>query len=379
MSPSFRLAVRNHDLSAAVREFLGAILEQEMVSGMLVPQHLPMNKLVMPTLVIDPRNLEGADPLAPAFALNAAKLVSRLTEPPTDRTIAAVLRPCEIRAFRERVKFNQGDHERVIAISVDCLGAMPNADYLLFAGEDKRGATRRFCEIMLAGGEAEADALPLASACRACEAPASEEADIALGLWGAAPAGFICVTPQTEKGEELLKKLNLEPCAAPPERESILRETIRKRIEYRDRMFAAARAATATPAKLSEYLAGCVNCYNCRAACPVCYCRECVFLTDVFHHTSRQYFNWAERKGVLKMPTDTLFFHLTRLAHMSLSCVGCGQCSNACPNGIGVMELFRTAAHEVQREFDYHPGRDVAEPPPLAVFREDEYPDVAGE
>jgi formate dehydrogenase subunit beta len=88
--------------------------------------------------------------------------------------------------------------------------------------------------------------------------------------------------------------------------------------------------------------------------------------------------NWADRKGAVKIPTDTVFFHLTRMAHMAASCVGCGQCSNACPNDIPVMELFRTVAHGVQKSFEYEPGRDVQEAPPLAVFREDEFGEVVG-
>jgi formate dehydrogenase subunit beta len=78
------------------------------------------------------------------------------------------------------------------------------------------------------------------------------------------------------------------------------------------------------------------------------------------------------------MPTDTVFYHITRMAHMSLSCVGCGQCSNACPNDIPVMELFRSMAHQVQASFDYEAGRNPEEAPPLAVFKEDELGEVVG-
>ena len=143
-------------------------------------------------------------------------------------------------------------------------------------------------------------------------------------------------------------------------------------------MFAATRGAAGSLEKLSAYLAACVNCYNCRVACPVCYCRECVFVTDVFDHDPLQYLRWAARKGQIKMPTDTVFYHLTRLAHMSTACVGCGQCSNACPNDIPVMELFRTVAHGTQRAFGYQAGRSIDEAPPLTVFKEEEFQEVVG-
>ncbi len=78
------------------------------------------------------------------------------------------------------------------------------------------------------------------------------------------------------------------------------------------------------------------------------------------------------------MPTDTVFYHLTRLAHMSTACVGCGQCSNACPNEIPLAELFSAVAHGTQKAFDYLAGRSVDEPPPLSEFRENEFQEIVG-
>jgi formate dehydrogenase subunit beta len=87
---------------------------------------------------------------------------------------------------------------------------------------------------------------------------------------------------------------------------------------------------------------------------------------------------WADRRGSLKMPTDTLFYHLTRMAHMSTACVGCGQCSNACPNNIPLVELFRAIAHRTQRAFGYEAGRSIDERPPLSEFREHEFEEIVG-
>ncbi len=78
------------------------------------------------------------------------------------------------------------------------------------------------------------------------------------------------------------------------------------------------------------------------------------------------------------MPTDTIFYHITRIAHMSTACVGCGQCTNACPNDIPVMELFRTVSYLTQKVFEYEAGRSIEDDPPLSVFREDELTDVVG-
>jgi formate dehydrogenase subunit beta len=107
-------------------------------------------------------------------------------------------------------------------------------------------------------------------------------------------------------------------------------------------------------------------------ACPICYCKECIFKTATFDHASESYMRWAGRKGAVRMPTDTLLFHLTRLNHMVASCVGCGACTNACPSDIPVGEIFRTVGQKVQAMFDYVPGRSLDEPLPLATFKENE-------
>jgi formate dehydrogenase subunit beta len=132
---------------------------------------------------------------------------------------------------------------------------------------------------------------------------------------------------------------------------------LESRTACRDQMFAETAAATDSVEKLGNYMANCVNCYNCRVACPVCYCKECVFVTDVFNHDPAQYLRWAQRKGAVKMPTDTVFYHLTRLTHMSTACVGCGQCSNACPNDIPVMELFRLVGHARKKRLPTKPAK----------------------
>jgi len=63
---------------------------------------------------------------------------------------------------------------------------------------------------------------------------------------------------------------------------------------------------------------------------------------------------------------------------MSTACVGCGQCSNACPNDIPVAELFMTISQRTQKAFDYQAGRSLDEKPPLSVFKEDEFEEVVG-
>ncbi|MBW2129256.1 MAG: Coenzyme F420 hydrogenase/dehydrogenase, beta subunit C-terminal domain [Deltaproteobacteria bacterium] len=378
MTMTWKIEVKDADPLEAMRTLFKKMLQDGEIDALLVPQHLPMKNTVMPTLVTDPEKLGGSDPLAPVFPMNAAKVVSRLTRKPVDGRIAAVLRPCEIRAFIELVKLKQARAEEVILIGTDCLGAYRNVDYPRFAGEKGEEATLRFHENALSGKGTSFGDFDIAPACRACEHPVADGADLQIGFLGADGGDQLFLTAKTERGKALAENLGLPAAQEPSGRAEAVERLVAERIAYRDKMFEETREVTSDLGKLTTYFADCVNCYNCRVACPVCYCKECVFVTDVFDHEPSRYLSWARRKGVIKLPTDTIFYHVTRLAHMSTACVGCGQCSNACPNNIPVMEVFRTIAHKTQAAFDYEAGRSLEEKPPLSVFREKEYPEVTG-
>lgn len=373
MTDTYRLDPQEGNQPAVIRGFLQSLLAAGAVRAVLVPQHLPLKRMVMPTLVTRPEGMGGVDPLAPCFPMNAARIASRLARKPMGVRWAAVLRPCEIRAWVELVKLKQARTDEVVLVSIDCLGAFQNKDYVRLAGENPAAATQGFVSRALAGENVEPD---LATACRACEFPVPPHSDIHIGFLGC--DGALTVEARSSAGREAVESLNLARCDTPASRQATLDALVARRVGRRDEMFAATQAAIGSLDKAAAYFADCINCYNCRVACPVCYCKECVFVTDVFNHEPAQYLKWAERSGVLKMPTDTLFYHLTRLAHMSTACVGCGQCSNACPNDIPVMEVFRTVAWHTQQAFGYEAGRDLEEAPPLSVFKESEFPEVVG-
>ncbi len=376
MATTVKIEVKDNNIVTSLQIFLKSVLGLPQIGAMLVSQHLPMKNVVMPTLATDPEALDGADPLAPSFPLNAAKLVSRLTRKPSGEKIVAVLRPCEIRALIELVKLNQANKENLILIGFDCLGAYKNLDYLKVAERDGDKTTQRFYELAMLKQDLSTEQIRISNACLSCEHPVPEGVDIMIGLLGVGVNEHLWIKADTAEGENIVSKLNLEPADEPSERKQAVELLVAKRTAYRDRMFEQTHEATGNIEKLTTYLAGCVNCYNCRVACPVCYCRECVFVTDVFDHEPSQYLRWAKRKKMIKMPTDTVFYHITRLAHMSTACIGCGQCSNACPNDISVMELFRTVAFRTQKAFDYEAGKSVEEPPPLSVFKEDEFQEL---
>jgi formate dehydrogenase subunit beta len=378
MATTARLDVKNGDLLEALRGFARAILDLDDIGAILAPFRLPMKDMVMPTLLTDSDQVQGIDPLSPAFPMNSAKIVSRLTRKPSGHRIAAFLRPCETRAFHELVKLHQGDIQDLIIIGVDCLGAFSNRDYAQWVATNETTATEVFYTSVLKGQDPGDGSIEPTAACRACELPIALGADISIGLFGVDTSAMLLLEARTDQGHALLEKLDYPKIDAPNQRKKAVEGLIAARITARDRMVAEIREATNSLDKLAGYLANCVNCYNCRVACPVCYCRECVFVTDVFDHDAVKYLRWAEKKGAVKMPTDTVLYHITRMVHMSTACVGCGQCSNACPNDIPVMELFRSAALGTQAAFEYEAGRSLDEKPPMSEFREEEFEDVVG-
>jgi formate dehydrogenase subunit beta len=116
----------------------------------------------------------------------------------------------------------------------------------------------------------------------------------------------------------------------------------------------------------------CINCHNCMRVCPVCVCRLCYFDSDNVKHPPEDYLQRAESKGSIRFLPDTTLFHMGRMMHMSLSCVSCGSCEDACPVSIPVAQIFSMIADETQGLFDYVSGRSLDEPIPLISYKEEE-------
>jgi len=376
MTEYSKLAVTEGALNEALATLFKGMLEKDIVDAILVPAH-QHPKGVMQTLITDIEGLERIDPFAPIVPVNSAKLASNLTNVPSGRPVAAVMRSCEVRALTELIKLKQGSLDDLVIIGIDCLGRYENSDYLKF--EESGSSTASFLEAACGDkGTESAEGFDVASACRICEYPVPDNVDIRLCVIGSGP-GEVYVEWVSEKGGHVRDSLGMEVGEAPAGRENAVEKLTNDRIAERDKVFTELYEQVNTMEKLRDHLAGCINCYNCRVACPVCYCKECVFVTDTFRHPGDKYISWGDKRGSLKMPTDTLLYHLTRMTHMSTLCVGCGQCTSACPNDIQLSELFRSVANKTQARFDYHPGKSLDEPQPLAVFYDDELDEVTGQ
>jgi formate dehydrogenase subunit beta len=123
---------------------------------------------------------------------------------------------------------------------------------------------------------------------------------------------------------------------------------------------------------LAETFSNCIGCHNCGSACPICYCRQCYFETSVSKPNSDVIMLRAEDRGAVSLPLDRIMFHTGRMAHMSLSCVSCGLCSDACPVNIPVAKIFSYVASETQKTFEYEAGASLGDALPMKEYKLDE-------
>ncbi len=421
------IEVKDNNPVRAIQELLRSMLSRGLVSAILVPQEIPSKKTVVKTLVRDPARLDAVNPLAPVFGVNSARIIAKMcigqmaslplesaaaeqpkeeqaespatenqaseqkkeqtpeqkqSEPEehvpaeassanveqaategqsTPAPIAVVLRPCEIRALVELVKLQQASMDPFLVIGVDCWGTYSVQDYAAKVSQSPQGSsvTADFLKQVTGGNFPE----ELRGACRGCQHPAPTYADVAIQLIGENINQQILLQAQTEKGKEIFKALGLEVTPESNERQNAIAQLkeAKKQLAEQDQI------------DFLETIASlCINCHNCQAVCPICYCKQCVFDGEVFEYAMDKYLNWSGKKGILPMPPDKLLFHLTRMSHVATSCVACGQCESACPNGIPLGRVYQKISTAAQEALGYEAGRSLDEELPLTTFREDE-------
>jgi coenzyme F420-reducing hydrogenase delta subunit/ferredoxin len=101
----------------------------------------------------------------------------------------------------------------------------------------------------------------------------------------------------------------------------------------------------------------CVKCYACRQVCPMCYCERCI----VDKNRPIAIDPAPSRKGKFA-------WQIARAFHLAARCVGCGECSRACPAGID-LALLNIALHKAAQEhFGYDAGVDPAAEPVIGAY-----------
>ncbi len=374
MAKKAALKVIEGKTEEAIIGFLKSLLEKEVVEAMVIPKALPSQDGFVQTLIRDPEKLNGACVLSPTMPVQSARVVSNLSVKNLGMKVAAVLKACEIRAAVELAKFLQVKLENLYLIGIDCPGTFEVPDYAKMVQEGKGGAplTKGLLKSMEGGDSSPPSGYAFRAACQMCEYPVTQ-AEVMIKLFGYKADQEIGIEIGDRLGKEIEEKGILSfSDQEPASRGEVVHKVIAERTKKRDVLFQEFKEIVKDLQSFLDRFSTCVRCHNCMVACPICYCKECVFKTAVFEHDGDQFLRWADRKGGIRMPTDTLIFHLIRMSHMVTSCIGCGLCDSACPSRLPVATLFRSVGDRIQKMFQYVPGRNIEEVPPVATFREDE-------
>jgi formate dehydrogenase subunit beta len=368
-------------VASAVIGFLKNCLEKKHLDAVLIPSKIPNTEAYTWLLVQDVSLLDSCHPLPPVMTVQGGKALSSLTKRgDLEEKVAAVMRPCEVRAAVELFKLKQVDLNNITLISIDCPGAMPLQDYM----DDPVNVMEAFEKSLEKWGENDS----LRPVCQICHqfsllspTPSAFQndstpkngvenppADLHIGLISD-NNDKIFIIPTTSGGQDLCEKMDLGALDILENWESKVTEIRERKLKKRTAFNADLQAEIEGADKFASVFDDCINCHNCQSACPICYCQQCYFDSQLLRLR-------AEKRGALRFPLDTLFFHIGRMSHMTLSCVSCGACEDACPVSIPVAQVFTMMGDRTQKYFDYTPGRDRAEPLPLQTFEESEFEEM---
>lgn len=352
-------------VNGAVRGFLAEGMKAGVWDAVLVPARVPAGDSYAWLLLRDPEAIETTTPLPPIMAVSGARALYKLARRGSPKRVAAVMRPCEVRAAIELKKLEQISLENVSLISVDCPGGVPLKDYVA----DPEAGESEF-EKISAGDEE-----PGREICKTCEHFSITDSDLHFATMGVTE-GEVLLVPANAEGEAKVDELGLEADADLGAWDAEVKGLTEKRKKAKEKALKAFRKKTVGPEHFSATLNYCIGCHSCRSVCPICYCRQCYFESDALKVPADNVLLRASQKGAARLPTDTFLFHLGRMSHMSLSCVSCGACEDACPVSVPVARLFGLVAANTQSAFEYEAGRDRDEPLPMTYYREDELADL---
>jgi len=349
----------NGDLDDGLREILRNLLDSKKIDAVFALGKCDDSFSYQ--LVADSAKLDFIQPMLPFMPENAAGLLSRLTaSSKVSGKIAVVLKPCELRAFAELVKREQAERDNFVFISPVCGGVL---SFSLYNEDSMEAALPDYWKSFLAGENYKS----IRPTCAACEHFVPMNADIT-------------ILPTSDGGEIFLHSevaLGLFDNVSDGELdEAKFDKLATARKTERQRLFDELKLEKMQIKGLVETFGRCLGCHGCSAVCPICYCALCAFDAKENEFDSPVFDKELSKRGALRIPPNTIFFHLGRITHMSVSCVGCGMCSDVCPVDIPVASIFQRVGDSVQKVFGYVPGADFAEPVPLSTFIENELTEV---
>ncbi|MDN7023925.1 formate dehydrogenase [Methanoculleus sp. FWC-SCC1] len=315
----------------------------------------------VPTLITDPVDLAETAGSLHCGTLLLSKVVKKYLESTENTRVGVTVKGCDLMGLIELAKRDAVDMDRLLLIGVNCGGSVSpvsarkmiaekfgvNPDDVVKEEIDKGQfiiVTKDGEHKGISIDELEEEGYGRRSNCRRCLYKVPRQADLAAGNWGvigdkAGKATFVEVC--SEKGAELLNKAAaagaLETSAAIPKgieiRGKVENAMLKLGNKWRKNDFNA--LSSDLWGTIERETARCIKCYSCIENCPVCFPAS------------------EDLKGNSRMVTTgeippNPMFHLRRFAHISDSCVNCGQCEELCPMDIP-LALF---SHAIRSEGD---------------------------
>ena len=380
--------LKKGETGGAVTSVLKCALENGDVDGVVTVKSSNGDRFSgLPVLITNPEDLIDTAGALHSSLPNIPRYVKEYLDGAAEKRLAIVGKPCDIRAIIELQKRKQIDIDNVILIGLNCTGTISPAIARKMYREnfkvDPNDVIREDIDdgkltITLKDGKEksmdlsklEKKGLGRRENCRRCEFNIPTYADLAFGKWGAEDeevGTFVEVC--SEKGESLIKKAIEKGYieTSTPTKTAIETRERKDKIEldrakkWREHDFTPLLKKNMSERYKywTDEFRKCIKCFGCRDVCPICYCETCLL------EANREFLVGGE------IPPNGIF-PITRLAHVADSCVGCGQCQDACPMELPLSKLFTLMNSQLSEIFDYVPGIDVEERPPTTVARDEE-------
>lgn len=347
----------NKPPDAAIKHIVTHLLEQQSFSGVMALSKKNTGEYAY-ALISHQDQLDHIDPLYPLMPANAGKLVSRITMiERAEKPLAVILRPCELRALYELVKLEQAQLENLLFISFVCGGVFPISSH-------KKDREKKYTEYWNTVHSCNPPP-GIRETCKICEEFIPETADIVINVLDNDISRKTTIFTQTPAGQKVMQKMNLkgfDKNLDSPETEAIQRQ----RADTKQEVFRNLQTEKLGWNRLINLFGRCIDCHACSSVCPICYCKLC-YIDSAEKDTAP--LSWEQRlrkQGSLRIPDSTVMYHLVRLLHVGIMCVGCGMCSDVCPVDIPIASIFTKFGHRVQKDMQYTPGKDITHKMPLA-------------
>ncbi|RXE55063.1 formate dehydrogenase [Methanoculleus taiwanensis] len=330
----------------------------------------------VPTLITDPAQIAETSGSLHCGTLLLSKLFKKYFDGAKNMKIAVPVKGCDAMGLYELAKRNQVNLDNVYMIGLNCGGSVSPVSARKMITE-KFGISPddvvkeeidkgQFIVITKDGqhkgisiDELEEEGYGRRSNCRRCKMKVPRQADLAAGNWGvigdkAGKATFIEVC--SEKGANLLsgaEKAGAVKTEAAPAKGIEIRGKVENAMlklgdKWRAHDFGALGEGRDRLQTIMEATSRCIKCYACIENCPICYCVEC--------STKK-----ADMVEPGKVPPDFMF-HLIRFAHISDSCVNCGQCEELCAMDIPNALFMHALQVDLEEMFGQKPGVDMTLP-----------------